>query len=282
MRLAVSMWSVHPYFYQGQLDVLGFLDKAVEFRVQGVELLDAFWKDEAEELKRVQEKLAELDLVVASYSIGNDFVNADEDKRKKEVDKIVHAIHLAKALKTSVIRVFAGDKKEGIEYEQARQWILQGLSEGASYASSAGVTLALENHGLFAGKAQQVEDIITTINSEGLKSTFDTGNFLLVGDNPLQALKKLLPLVSHVHAKDFMRVDEGYPGFAYTGYNKERFLGAIAGEGMVELEEILALLRQARYEGFLSLEYEGPADSYLATKKSLEYLSGLMNKVLSK
>ena len=67
--------------------------------------------------------------------------------------------------------------------------------------------LCIENHGLFAGRSDQVLEIINEIGSPALKSTFDTGNFVLVGQNPENAVEELKGYIDHVHVKDFLQSD---------------------------------------------------------------------------
>ncbi|WP_052737909.1 TIM barrel protein [Bacillus sp. SA1-12] len=67
---------------------------------------------------------------------------------------------------------------------QGIAYVLKGLSECCQYAEKKGVYLYIENHGLFAGRNDQVIDIINKIGSPMQKSTFDTGNFLLVDQDP--------------------------------------------------------------------------------------------------
>ena len=84
-------------------------------------------------------------------------------------------------LGTDILRVFSGSARAGVTQEQGMDWILEGLSAGAAYAESRGVTLALENHGKFAGRSEQVRGIIDAVGSPALRVNLDTGNFLLSG-----------------------------------------------------------------------------------------------------
>jgi hypothetical protein len=57
MKLSVSMWSVVQPVREGQLDLPGFIDFAACQEVEGVELLDYFWNDEATEILQVKHQL---------------------------------------------------------------------------------------------------------------------------------------------------------------------------------------------------------------------------------
>ncbi|MFK4997046.1 sugar phosphate isomerase/epimerase family protein [Bacillus sp. N9] len=66
---------------------------------------------------------------------------------------------------------------ENYTYEDGRDWIVEGLKRCAQMAEQEQIYLAIENHGLLAGRSEQVEEIIKKVNSPYVKSTFDTGNF---------------------------------------------------------------------------------------------------------
>jgi sugar phosphate isomerase/epimerase len=266
------MWSVHALAFGGKMDVAGFINYAATLPVQGVELLDCFWKDMDKEIEQANELTKKHGLQVACYAIGNNFVNTDPSAREAEVQKVKDAVDVAKRLNTKVVRVFSGDAVEGVDFETAREWIVSGLKEGAAYAAEHGITLALENHGLFAGRGEQIEEIIKEIDSPYFGSTFDTGNFLLVNDEPTKAIKSLVNMVKHVHVKDFAEVDPSYTGQTYTAIDQRRFVGTVALEGDVDLKSIFADLKAAGYSGWLSLEYEGPGDPQKGTEDSLKAL----------
>jgi hydroxypyruvate isomerase len=260
MKLGVSMWSVVHPVKEGVIDLLGFLDFAASQEVDGVELLDYFWKDKAAEIPQVKRQLKDLGLDLATYSIGNDFFQPDAEERAKQLAALKEGVDVANQLEVGCLRVFSGSAKPGYQLEDGLNWILEGLAEGAAYAEAHGVVLALENHGLMAGRSDQVRHIIETVNSPALRANLDTGNFLLVGQNPTDAARELKDLVALVHLKDFRPAGPEDTTHVYTGLDGSKFTGAVVGEGQVDLPTIVGILREAGYTGWLSLEYEGGQD----------------------
>ena len=118
-------------------------------------------------------------------------------------------------------------------------WILEGLSAGADYAASRGVTLALENHGRFAGRSNQVRDIIEQVGSPALRVNFDTGNFLPVGQDPVEAAQELADWVVLVHLKDLNLAQPGETGHVFTDPAGRSLTGSVVGEGLVDLAGII-------------------------------------------
>ncbi len=275
MKIAVSMWSLHKLYQKRELDVFGFIDYVAGLGADGVELLDVFWKDPHSEPCKALDLVKSKGLEVAAYAIANNFVNPDASKRMAEVEKIKLGVDMALALETKVVRVFAGDLEPGIKFEDAKGWILEGLSEGARYAEQKGVVLALENHGLLAGKGAQVKEIIETVGSPGLRATIDTGNFLLVNERPVDAVRTLGTLAAHVHLKDMKKVGCCCVSESYAALDGSRYVGTVAGEGEVRIDEVVRLLEEAGYDGYLSIEFEGLGDPRDGTERSIEYLRRL-------
>ena len=111
-----------------------------------------------------------------------------------------------------------------------------------------------------AGRSDQVRKIIETVNSPALRADLDTGNFLLVNQDPTDAARELARLVALVHLKDFRRARSDETEHVYAGLDGTPFTGAVVGEGQVDLPAIVGLLDKAGYHGWLSLEYEGGLD----------------------
>lgn len=269
MKLGVSMWSLHKLYRKGEMDTVGFIEYIGGLGIDGVELLEFFWKDKERELPRVKEALAKYGLEVSAYAVSNNFVKETKEERRLEVDKIKVGVDMAIEFNSKIVRVFSGDLKPPFTYEQAKEWIIEGLKESAKYAEKYNVILALENHGLLAGKSSQVKEIIELVGSNCLRATVDIGNFLLVGESSVDAVEHLADVAVHVHLKDFKKVPPDYEGEAYKGLEGVRLIGTVAGEGEVNLPEVLKILHNAGYRGYLSLEYEGPEDPKYGVEKSI-------------
>jgi sugar phosphate isomerase/epimerase len=276
------MWSVVQNVRAGQMDLPGFVDFAAQQEIAGIELLDFFWSDEQVEIPKIKRQAAAAGLDIAVYSIGNDFFHPSSEVRTKQLAALKHGVDVANALEVDLMRVFSGNHKEGYALEEGLDWIIEGLSEGADYAQAHGVVLALENHGLMAGRSDQVRHIIDIVDSPALRANLDTGNFLLVGQNPTEAAHGLADVVALVHLKDFARAPEGRTKHVYYGLDKQPYTGTVVGEGQVDLAAILEILREAGYDGWLSLEYEGAADPLtVGVPRSLDAARALLQEQAS-
>lgn len=257
MKLSMSMWSVVAAVQAGRMDLTGFIEFAAEQDVAGVELLDFFWGDAEREIPKAKEQVAAAGLEIAVYAASNNFVQPDADARRQEIADLKRNVDIALELGVDTMRVFSGDARDGVSQEQGTAWILEGLSACAAYAESRGLTLALENHGRFAGRSNQVRDIIEQIASPALRANLDTGNFLLVGQDPVAAARELAEYIVLVHLKDMRVADADETGHRFEIPDGTVLTGSAVGDGLVDLPAVLDLLRDAGYAGWLSLEYEG-------------------------
>ncbi len=279
MKLAVSMWSLVSYAKANRIDAPAFVRYAATIGADGVELLDVFWRDKERELPEVQAAVRHSGLAVSAYAIGNDLVHPDARERTRQVQSIRDGVDTARRLGTQLLRVFSGSEKPGVAVEDGVRWIVDGLRAGAAYAAEHQVTLVLENHGLFAGRADQIRRIIEEVDAPALRANIDTGNFLLVNQDPVRAARDLAALAAYVHLKDFRALGhDEHVAEAYTGLDGARFVGMVIGAGDVQLGAVLGALRDASYDGWLSIEYEGTGDAKEGLEQSVRATRALMRE----
>lgn len=277
MKCGLSMYSLLTPVRAGQLDLYGFLEYAARVGAAGVELLDMFWTDERREISEVRRRCADSGLALPVYSISTNFFQPDAAARAQQLAALRRGVDVAAQLGAGLLRVFSGDQLPGHTLEQGLPWVVDSLGAGAMYAGSQGVTLALENHGHVAGRSEQVRAIIEAVDSPFLRANFDTGNFLLAGDDPLAAATRLAGLVALVHVKDLTLAAPEETRHVYQGQDGRRYTGAIVGEGLIDMPGILDLLARHGYDGWLSLEYEGNAEPLdYAVPRSLAALRSLL------
>lgn len=273
MNISVSLWSYVHFIENEHMPVKEVIKHMHKQGVRYVELLDAFIHTE-EERKEIKELLKELGMKVASYSISNNFVKTEEE-RLKQVEMVKNACQIAKFFDTNTIRVFCGDVCEGYDFDTAFDLIVKSFKECVKVAKKENIYYCLENHGKLAGKSQQVKAILDAVNSENLKATTDTGNFLLIGEKPLECVKELKDKIGLVHFKDFSFATK--EDFHYIGLNNIYVKGSILGEGDVPLQEIVDFLKGQKYQGCISIETEG-MKSLQAIEKCIANTFGFLNK----
>ena len=146
---------------------------------------------------------------------------------------IESALRSAKLLDAKVIRlglspVLEGSRNAwGVKWFELQQSIREGLAKYAPMAEAEGRLLAIENHQDFGS-----EELVDFCREFGpaMGITLDTGNTFPVGEAPMDFVRRVAPIVCHVHFKDY-RVqfsDEGY-----------RLIRCAIGDGAVPLKAML-------------------------------------------
>ncbi|MCH1626478.1 sugar phosphate isomerase/epimerase family protein [Ferdinandcohnia quinoae] len=276
MNISVSMYSLNSTIQKENWTVLDFIDYAKSISLDGVELLDFYWNDKEKELEEVVAAVKKHKLKVSAYDVSNNFVKESSEERDIEVEKVKDGIRVAKQLGTNIVRVFCGDLHGTLTYEDGQDWIVEGLRQCVEFAEKEQVYLAIENHGLLAGKSEQVEEIIDKVNSPYLKSTFDTGNFLLVHEEPQQAFDRLKDKIIHVHFKDFREKNPSEEVNGFRSTQGVEVIGAVPGDGQVNLAYIVQGLKDIDYQGWLSIEYEGFEDAKISNEEAVRRLRELL------
>ena len=104
----------------------------------------------------------------------------------------------------------------------------------------------------------------------GLCFTFDTGNFIIHGENIFAAWEELKDKVVHVHCKD-RKISSDKP--LQTQKNatpdiKECYLPAAVGECCIPIKELVYKMKEYGYRGYLAIEHFDAADQEAYMQKS--------------
>ncbi len=269
MKLGVSSYSFSRYVREGRLDLFGVIKATAEIGFEGIEFSgfgpDGEGVDPKELAKKVKDACAEAGLTIMSWTIGADFLRNNVDD---EIARLRGQVDVAAALGAPMMRHDATggfpDRKNGLaEYIEALPIVAKGYRGVTEYAADKGVKTMIENHGFFFQDSDRVETLINTVGNPNFGALVDIGNFLCADEEPLIAVKRMAPYAFHVHAKDFhvksACADPGDGWFRSRGGNWLR--GSIIGHGNVNVKGCLALLKEAGYDGFLSIEFEGMEDN---------------------
>ncbi|MEQ1822623.1 MAG: sugar phosphate isomerase/epimerase family protein [Fimbriimonadaceae bacterium] len=275
MKIAVSHYSYFAAHRDGRMNIGQFIHEAARIGAEGVELLSPLYRDPAADKAMAKQALGETGLAVPIFSVGNNFAKPSELERADQLEQIRFGISEAVDFGASVVRVFAGDLSEGIQFDDAQKWIVEGLALASSVAADAGVKLALENHGKLAGRGDQIASLIEAVRekcgNEALGANPDFGNFMLVDECPCCAITQVSKYAVMAHAKDFGLATEGFRSLEGKIYQ-----GTVIGEGEVPIQKCIDELKSAGFDGWLSVEYEGTEDPLTAVPRSVSNLERMV------
>ena len=288
MQLAIDSYCYHRYFGEVYPDIEtaparrmtmdDFVQRAQALGVAGVSLESCFFtQPDANTLARLREQLDQAGLArVWAWGHPHGLRSGDNPAA---ADDLVRHIGIARAVGARVMRICCGGRRtRPANWAEHRARLLPLLKAVVGPAQEHGVVLAIENH--IDLLADELVDLVTTVDSPWLGVCLDTANNLRMLEDPLEAARKLAPFARATHIKDIAAntaLKRGSPrDFAF-------WPSVPVGQGLVDMPAILQLLREARYDGLLALEidYLHPAyavdgDAEAAIEQSLAYLRDLL------
>ena len=228
--------------------------------------------------------------IVCLTPYNSKFNSLDEPTRLSEVKAIEKVIDYCEFLGADRIRIYGGNLSTGENDLLKEKWakLVESMKYLGEKAKAKGVTLVVENHfNTMTLTAQQSRDLITDVNSEGVKILYDQANLTFTGgEDYKKAIELQAGLIGHMHVKDLV-FHEGNTAFvasdvSHSKESERNVYTRIVGEGIVPWPEILKMVKANGYEDWFSLEYERRwhpddiPDASTGMKKSMEYLRGII------
>jgi sugar phosphate isomerase/epimerase len=262
MRLSIAAYSYRDFLTGKKQPVMtmdDFVDRAADMGLSAVELTSYYFKDTTSAaLTKLRGRCIRLGLDVSGGAVGNNFCLADKEKWQQEIDKVKEWIDRYAILGAKTIRIFAGTLPKGDTEENARQRSVEAIHQACDHAAKVGIYLALENHGGITATAEQLLAIVTAVRHDWFGINLDTGNFRT--DDPYGDLAKIAPYAVNVQVKTEM-----HP----KGKKKET----------TDLARLVGILAEAKYRGYVALEYEAAEDPLAAIPRHVEELKKLLHAV---
>ena len=149
--------------------------------------------------------------------------------------------------------------------EDAFRIMKYNLDELLRMCANYDITLTIEPHGVYTTNAEGLLKIMSLSDSPYLAINYDTGNVAVAGNDSVETLQAVVRHVRHVHLKDIVREKT-------AGHETGVTAGTAVGDGEVDIRGCLDVLRDAGYQGCLSIECSGTE----ALKRSIEFLTPLL------
>jgi L-ribulose-5-phosphate 3-epimerase len=268
IKLGVSSYS-YWHFKEKKYPLESVIEAASQLGIEGVEILhEQMESEEPSYLNKLKRLAFRQGIDLVCLSIHQNFVSPDAAVREAQVQHTIKCLEIAYQMGIPSIRLNSGRwktissfdelmAKRGIEppipgYQDndAFNWCIDCIQKCLVKAERLGILMALENHWGLTYHPEGVLRILNAFQSPCLGALMDTGNFL---EAPYDKLRLLAPRAVYVHAKTYLGGGEWYT--LDLDYRK-----------------IAALLREVKYTGYVSLEFEGKEDASTAVPKSIALL----------
>lgn len=181
----------------------------------------------------------------------------------------LRVIDIAESLGVEVLRI--AEPRVGPENQHLGEKYMIDYGEAlraiGSYASDRGVKIAVENYGV---TIDQMELLLDTADHPNVGTLFDPCNYQRIGQDPVDAERRLRGRIVYCHLKDTSSVesrgtDELFPGSPYRP-------SLAVGDGDIDWKALLPELAR-NYQGYASIECENDEDVVLGTQRSLSFLA---------
>lgn|SRR5690606_24932797 len=255
-KISLAEWSLHRTLFDGKLTNMQFPETAAKkFGIYGVEYVNQFFKDKAEdktyltELNQRAKDNGVTNVLIMIDGEGN-LADINADVRNKAVENHYKWVEAANFLGCKSIRVNAAGKGTPEEMKNAA---VDSLGKLSTFAKDYKINVIVENHGGLSSDGQWLSSILKQVGMKNCGSLPDFGNFYEY--DRYQGVADLMPFAKGVSAKTHDFDEEGY-------------------ESKIDYVRMMKMVKDARYKGWVGIEYEGgnlsEEEGIIRSKKLLE------------
>lgn len=273
MKPSVSSYSFQQLISAGSHTQFDTIALAADLGFEGIEFTDlrpenkkgATKEEQLEYALRLREEADRAGLTIVGYMIGANLYQGSDEANEQEIRRVMDQLDVAAAMGAPLLRhdVCYKEVMDGrvIGFDRMLPVIAKNARRITEYAASLGIRTCTENHGYIAQDSDRVEKLFYAVDHENYGLLADVGNFACADEDSVRAVSRIAPYAIHAHAKDFIKipfgqaVPEGIKTFATRGRN--RLAGCALGDGDIPVEQCLAILKHAGYDGYVSIEFEG-------------------------
>ena len=266
-KISLAQWSWHRRLrgqQQPKMDNLDFIVNARLFGFEGVEYVNQFFMDKAEDIaylaemkKRAGDNGVESILIMCDGE-GN-LGDPDSQKRKEAVENHYKWLEAAKYLGCHSIRVNAGSRGT---YNEQLELATDGLRRLSEKGVEYGLNVIVENHGGLSSNSEWLTSVIKNVGLPNCGTLPDFGNFPPEADK-YQSVEMMMPYAKGVSGKSYDFDENG-------------------DETTINFYRMMKIVIDSGYKGYVDVEYEGNRltedAGIVATKKLLEKIQQQMMK----
>tara|TARA_R110002049_G_scaffold308754_1_gene513877 strand:+ start:14136 stop:15092 length:957 start_codon:yes stop_codon:yes gene_type:complete len=267
-KLSLAEWSFHRALRDGTMDNLDFAAKASGLGFEGLEYVNQFFKDKAQDMAYLKELNSRANSegmknVLIMIDGEGSLADADASKRLQAIENHHKWVEAAHFLGCHAIRVNLGG---GVDKSEAAKAGVDSLTKLSDFAKGSNINVLVENHGGFSSNGDWMTEVFSQIKNENCGTLPDFGNFCIQrGDNNTCAdeydrykgIEQLLPFAKAVSAKSYS-------------------FDANGNETTIDYLKVMKMVKEAGYTGFVGVEFEG---SDVPETKGIELTRDLLIKV---
>lgn len=180
------------------------------------------------------------------------------------VEYLKQAARFAWECGAPVINTHEGHKQTWTTEAEDFVLIRYSIMEAEKVCRRRGIKIGLEMHQTYSLVPEKYDKILNLVDSPNVGANFDTGNAYLGGVDPIWWLEHIKHRLVHMHAKD-ISVEQSD---AERGKVMGTAVGCACGDGVIDWEAVVAILRPLEQDVVLSVE----CGTLEQAARSVEYL----------
>ncbi len=161
----------------------------------------------------------------------------------------------------------------GLSDAEAMELMKRSYGQILEVAEAYEIFINIEVHGYFTTNPDRLAEMLAFCDSPFLRLNLDTGNSFIAGQNPVDFAERFHDKVNHVHVKDVSQSLAAAVRGEETGIAVSH---CALGDGVNagNIRRVLEILRDAGFDGVLSMECEGQGGPMI--EQSLAWLRGTL------
>jgi sugar phosphate isomerase/epimerase len=272
-KISLAEWSLNKDLFGGKISNLDFPGIARNtYGIEAVEFVNQFFKDKAKDSayladlkKRCDDNGVRAVLIMIDGEGGLGDVN--KNARQTAVENHYKWVDAAHYLGCHSIRVNAFGEGTAEEVGKAAT---AGLHDLGAYAAKAGLNVIVENHGSYSSNGKWLSKVIKKSKLPNVGTLPDFGNFCVRREggqmwdgkcveqyDPYLGVKEMMPFAKGVSAKTFQFDAQG-------------------NETTIDYMRMMKIVKDAKYNSFVGIEYEGTTHS---ADEGIKLTKALLEKV---
>ena len=248
-KISLAEWSLHNALFKGEMTNLDFAQKSRSLNCEGLEYVNAFFKDKAKDIPYLNElnsranSEGQSNVLIMIDGEGN-LADANEKQRIQGVENHFKWVDAAHHINCHAIRVnLAGGKNK----TDAIKASIDSLEKLSAYAAQANINILVENHGGYSSDGKWMQSVFSQVKNKNCGTLPDFGNFCIErgnnntckeGYDRYLGTSELMPFAKAISAKTY--------AFDKNGQ-----------ETTIDYSRMLKMVKDSGYNGFIGIEFEG-------------------------
>ncbi len=252
IKLSLQSLSYRDTFNEGKIDLIGIIEKAAEYRLDGVDLhFTHFASTDRAYLEELRHLTLKRGLHICYIGISNNF-GLESEELREQIETYKKWIDVAATMGIQMVRAFGAWVPDGHSAEQVWPRLAASTKEVVEYGAEKGVVVGLHNHnhGCMPATGDDVLRLLDEVDNPYYSHILDTGQYL--GG----------PGVSKGERGSTENIEDLYRSISTSVSRAVHVRGKVyriasGEEAWLDYDRILPIIKEAGFNGWMSVVFEG-------------------------